>query len=128
MLFGRGCSLLLNLLTQILTGLSERDTAKALEAVHTASTQNMDARVLMKLLMHHVRAVLLLRYVPSLEKEFKEELGDAYDTVFAFSKEATITSDTLRALLAAYTTMTYAALPYAPLELAIVDLTAPVQG
>ena len=112
-----------SLLMEILEGLAQKDSAKALAAAHTAAAQNMDARVLMKLLMHHVRAVLLLRYVPALEKEFKDEMGDSFEALQALAKESSINSETLCTLLAAYSTSTYAALPHVPLELAIVDLT-----
>jgi hypothetical protein len=81
--------------------------------------------------MHHVRAVLLMRYVPAMSKEFAEEFGEeTYTTLLDMAKnpQAGITSDTLRTLLTAYTQMAYATLPYVPLELALIDLTTPLQG
>ncbi|HET8580881.1 MAG TPA: DNA polymerase III subunit gamma/tau [Candidatus Paceibacterota bacterium] len=114
------------LVLAILTGLAARDLDAALGSVREASEGNMDARVLAKLLMHSLRAVLLARYVPrsaaSLDDEFGAETGTA---LRALAKEPGITSDTLRAILEAYEGMAYAALPFIPLELALIDLAAP---
>lgn len=116
------------LIIAMLQGIVESDVEKALGAARTAIQQNMDARVLTKLLMHHVRATLLMRYVPNTAKEFEEEFGKETLSVLkemAEDSETRITSNTLRELLSAYTQMTYATLPYVPLELAIIDLIAP---
>jgi len=113
-------------LSRLLTALSGSDAASALTALADAAGENMDARTLAKLLMHRLRAVLLLKYAPDLADglaaEFPEEAFIAIKDI-ATSKDSSLTTDTLRALLEAHATMAYAALPYLPLELAVVDLT-----
>lgn len=112
------------LIFNIIRALAAKDSAAALTATRAAAEQNIDARVFAKLLMHHIRAVLLLRYAPALEKELIEELGqETAAELKALATQTGITSETLRALLAAYSQMTYAALPYAPLELALIEQT-----
>jgi len=79
--------------------------------------------MLAKLLIHRLRVVLLLRYAPGVADTLGKELSEA-DLVLAkeISKEPGINSDTLRALLDAYSTMAYAAVPHLPLELAVIDI------
>ncbi|MEK7509752.1 MAG: DNA polymerase III subunit gamma/tau [Patescibacteria group bacterium] len=110
----------------IVKAIAEKDAPKALAAVRAAVKENIDARVLTKLLIHRFRVVLLLRFAPDLAEEFSHELTEA-DLALAkdVAKNANVTSDTLRAILEAYSTMFYAAVPHLPLELAIIDITTP---
>ena len=110
----------------LIEALAEKNTEKAIQAISNAVKENMDIRVLTKLVMHRVRAVLLLRYVPELKKDIADELSDEDMKLaekLAKDKEMAISSNTLKALLEAYATMAYAAIPHLPLELAVIDLT-----
>jgi len=111
-------------LRRLLACLAKKDTVGALRAVAVAVEENMDARTLAKLLIHRMRAVLLLRYAPDIAKELSAELTEA-DLALAqeLSKEPTVNSDMLRALLEAYERTAYAAVPHLPLELAIVEMS-----
>jgi DNA polymerase-3 subunit gamma/tau len=111
------------LIRQLLSGIAKKDVALALGAIEEAVKQNLDARTLAKLLIHRMRVVLLMRYAPDLADEFSKEIS-AEDAVLAkeISKERGVNSDTLRALLDAYATMAYAAIPHLPLELAVIDI------
>ncbi|MBI2610317.1 DNA polymerase III subunit gamma/tau [Candidatus Kaiserbacteria bacterium] len=111
------------LVRALLEGIAKKDASAALKAIQTAVSENMDARTLAKLLIHRMRVVLLMRYAPDLGDSLARELSDS-DVALARSlvKESGVNSDTLRALLAAYGTMAYAALPHLPLELAIVEI------
>jgi len=83
----------------------------------------MDARTLAKLLIHRMRVVLLMRYAPDLAEAFSKEMTEA-DLALAksLSKEPGVNSETLRALLGAYSQMAYAAVPHLPLELATIEI------
>jgi DNA polymerase III subunit gamma/tau len=107
---------------QIVTSLARRDADGAIQAIGALVAQNMDARVLAKLLIHRVRVILLMRYAPSLADELGKELGEA-DRALAkeLSKEPYMNSDVLRALLEAHARMAYAAVPHLPLELAVIE-------
>lgn len=113
------------LVRTLLAALAKKDANAALTAIHSAVAENMDARTLAKLLIHRMRVVLLMRYAPALAESFSKELTEA-DLALAkeLSKEPTVNSDMLRALLESYSRMAYAAVPHLPLELAVIDVCA----
>src|SRR3989338_539439 len=108
---------------ELVEGLASRDAKCALSAVHKAVLEHTDPRVLAKLLIHRMRVVLLLRFAPDLAAELSKEMTEA-DKALArdVAKNPGVTSDTLKLLLEAYSTMAYAAVPHLPLELAIIDI------
>jgi DNA polymerase-3 subunit gamma/tau len=111
------------LVRMLLSGIAEKDAAKALAAVQTAVADNLDMRTLTRLLIHRLRAVLLLRYAPDVAESISHELSDADVALCTeLSKNANVNSDTLRAFLEAFNTMAYAAVSHLPLELAIIDV------
>lgn len=113
------------LIRQLLEALARKDANAALKVIRTAVSENMDARTLAKLLIHRMRIVLLIRYAPDLTESFAKELTESdLSLAKALSKEPGVNSDTLRALLGAYSTMAYAAVPHLPLELAVIDITS----
>ncbi len=107
----------------ILGSIAQKDAAGAIAAMRTAVKENMDARMLAKLVIHRLRVALLMRYAPALVEELAAELTET-DQAFIkeISQSPTINSDTLKAFLNAYSTMAYAAVPHLPLELAIIDI------
>ncbi len=108
---------------QILGSLARKDTEAALAAMQSAIKENMDARMLAKLLIHRLRITLLMRYAPSLADSLAEELTETdRDFTKGLSKEPVVNSDTLRCMLEAYGKMAYAAVPHLPLELALIDI------
>lgn len=111
------------IIRQILAGLVEKNPEQALGAIRTAVEGNIDSRQLVRLLIHRMRVVLLMRYAPGLAESLAEELTEA-DRALAkeLSKKPAVNSDMLRTLLEAYATMAYAAVPHLPLELAVVDI------
>jgi len=113
------------LVRQLLSAIAKKDSSAALKSIQKAVSENMDARTLTKLLIHRMRVVLLLRFAPDLASVLSQELTEA-DSALAkeLSKEAGVNSDTLRALLEAYSRMAYSAVPHLPLELALIDICA----
>lgn len=110
---------------QILGSIAQGDASAALAALQSAVRDNLDMRVLARLLIHRLRVALLMRYAPELADSFAHELSDEDVTfVQGLSKLPNINSDMLKALLEAHATMTYAALPHLPLELAIIDISS----
>ena len=111
------------LIRQLLTALAKKDSALAIAAIKSAVADNVDARTLCKLLIHRMRVVLLMRYAPDLAEELGKELTESDATLAKeISKEPGVNSDTLRALLEAYSRMAYAAVPHLPLELAAIEI------
>lgn len=111
------------LVRQLMSALVRKDAGAALKVAEAAVSQNIDARILMKLLLLRMRIILLMRYAPDLAEELSQELTEADVSIAKeLSKEPTVNSDMLRSLLEAYSRMAYAAVPHLPLELAIVDI------
>jgi DNA polymerase-3 subunit gamma/tau len=109
----------------ILGSLAHKDAAAALAMLQEAIKDNLDMRVLARLLIHRMRIALLLRYAPEIASGFSHELSEEdMGFVQGLSKQPGVNSDTLRMLLEAHSQMAYAALPYLPLEMAIIDVTS----
>ncbi len=108
----------------ILSSLHTGDAQQGLEALRKASEDGVDMNVLSKLLLEKLRAVLLLRYMPSMQKQFGEEFV-AEDLVllqeYASAQPPRITSTTLTRFLESHAAISRAYLPHLPLELAIID-------
>jgi DNA polymerase-3 subunit gamma/tau len=111
------------LVRRILKGIAEKDPGAALAAIRTAEGENIEARLLTRLLIHRLRAVLISRFAPDLLESFSRELSEAdTELVGKLAKDAHVTSDTLRAVLEAHERMAYAAVPFLPLEMAVTDI------
>lgn len=107
----------------ILKAISEKDAGTALSAISIAMKDNIDARVLTKLLIHRLRVVLLLRFAPNLADTFLKELTEGdLELMKELAKNPGVTSDVLRQLLEAHSIIAYAAVPHLPLEMAIMDI------
>jgi len=111
------------LVRTLLTAVAKKDVAGSLGAIQKAVREHIDALVLTRLLIHRLRAVLLLRFAPELAESLTAEMTEA-DLALAqqLVKEPGITSETLRAVLEAHAQMSYAAVPHLPLELAVIDI------
>lgn len=110
---------------KLLAALADGNADQALAAINSSVSENIDARMLVRLAIHRLRVIMLMRYAPSLAKELAEELTEAdRELAQELSKKPSVNSDMLRALLEAYSTMAYAAVPHLPLELAVIDIYA----
>ena len=113
------------LVNEMVEAIARRDQEKALEAVGRAVAENTDVKTLMKLLLHKIRAVMLLRFAPEMAGTFALQFS-AED--FKFLKElsgkegANISSMALYELLGAYDGVSRSYIPQLPLELALVKI------
>ncbi|MFZ2886266.1 MAG: DNA polymerase III subunit gamma/tau [Minisyncoccia bacterium] len=114
---------------QILGSLGQKDAAAAFAALQSAIRDNVDMRVLTRLLIHSLRIALLMRYAPELADDLSKELAEE-DVAFVqgLSKLPAVNSDMLRTLLEAHSTMAYAAMQHLPLEMAVVDICEKQKG
>ena len=113
------------LINEIVAGIAKGDLPAALAAVTKAVEQNSEMRMLMKLLLTKVRAVMLLRFAPEMEKSIAEQFvpEDLNFLKELSGKEgATISSATLYELLGAYEGLGRSTIPQLPLELALVTI------
>jgi len=113
------------MINAIISSISESDLSQGLKAVSKATAENIDTKVLLKLVLEKLRAVLLLRYAPELENDLKSEYSESD---FKFLKELSvkkgkkINSKSLNRLLEAYDNTGRAYVRELPLELALMDI------
>ena len=111
------------LLRKLMKALVEKDAASGLKVLATAVEDNLDMRILARMLIHRMRVVLLMRHAPDLVAEFGKELSDE-DVALAkeLSTQSGANSDVLKSLLDAHSTMAYSAVPHLPLEMMVIDI------
>lgn len=112
-------------LGELVGAIAQNDLAQALACVHSVVEENIDMLAFMKLLVHRIRAVLLLRVAPNMAQQLAEQFSEEdFKEMQALAKEsgAAITSATLSSLLDAYIQTPRAYIQHLPLELALVEL------
>lgn len=114
------------LVNDYVAAVASGDLDKGLSAVGEAAEANIDMKVFLELVLTKTRAVLLLRFAPSREKQLADSLSEE-DMEFlkklADDKDVKITSETLLELLKAHDMVGRSAVPQLPLELALVTIT-----
>lgn len=114
-----------SLINDFVKSVSERSLSRAIDCLHKASSQNVDMRVFLKLVLQKLRFILLLKFGGGLEREIKDELSEEdffFVDSIAEDKEAAINSEVLSELLAAQDLVSRAYTPELPIELALVKL------
>jgi DNA polymerase-3 subunit gamma/tau len=115
------------LLNDFLKALDEKNSANGLKVVNSASSQNIDMNTFMRLVLHRIRAALLLRLSPDMKEilrdEFSEEDFAVLETL-ASKNNSGITSKTILELLKAQEYSRFSPIPELPLELAIAELAS----
>lgn len=113
------------ILSELLLSLEEKDVARALEATGKASEGGIDMKTFAKLLLERMRAIMLLRFSPKMQKVLEEEYTEAdFEVLEKISKnpKSLINSTSLLAFIEAAEMTAYASIPSLPLEVAIVRL------
>ena len=113
------------LVNDVITALEERDAKKGLEALRSAADGGVDMRIFAKLLLEKMRAVLLLRYVPSMREQFAADFSPDDMKLLedhAVRSLSQINSKSLVAFLDAYTEIGKASVAQLPLELALLEV------
>lgn len=113
------------LVRAMLEAMGERNLSKALAALQKTAERNVDMKVFAKLLLHRMRAVLLLRFAKDLVSVIKDEVSES-DFVFLekLSKDpkSGIDAGALQEFLGAYEHIGRAYIPHLPIELALIKL------
>ena len=113
------------LVNDFIEAIEVSDLERGLMAVRRANDANVDMRVFIKLVMHKIRLILLLKYAKDMEQLIKDEVTESdysFLQKIAENPESKISSKTLLELLNAYDVAGYAHLPELPLELALISL------
>jgi DNA polymerase-3 subunit gamma/tau len=112
----------------LVSALATGDLSKALAAVAKVRAHDADARILIRLVLERVRAIMLARNAPEVFAQVANEYTEEERTELerlAREAKVPITSKTLHVLLQASYDTPVAALPYLPLEMALMDILAP---
>lgn len=114
-----------SLVNEFIEALDAENVSAALMAVDKAAKANVDMRAFLKLTLHKVRLILLLRFAREMETGIQEEVSDT-DFIFlkklAAHAESKIGSRTIVELLHAAEGLGYTYLPSLPLEMAVLKL------
>jgi len=117
------------MINDFIRAIDENKLEVGLKSISEAQEASIDLLLYFKLVLHKMRAILLLRNLKSSEEKLKEEMTDT-DFVFlkslADKKPSKINSDTLLILLSYYDMVAKAYLPEMVLELVLNKLITPV--
>ncbi len=114
------------LVNNFIKAIAEKKLETSLEIVGDVVAQNLDMKTFMKLVLHKIRVVLLLKYAKEMEGGFKEQFAkEDFDFLKELSenKDSNINSNVLYELLGAYDGIARSYIPQLPIELALVKLS-----
>lgn len=110
------------MINDFIRAIDEQNLELGLKSISQATESNIDLLLYFKLVLHKMRAILLLRNLKSSEEGIREEMTDA-DFTFLKSlsekKPSKINSETLLTLLSFYDLVSKAYLPEMVLEVAL---------
>jgi len=113
------------LLMKVVNALSEKKVEDGLAAVALATAAGADMKLFLRLLLERVRAIILLRNLPSRREDilasFNEEDAKMLETLSA-TPNLPLNSHLLLRLLDAADQTNRSSIPHLPLEVAIIDL------
>ena len=111
---------------QLVKALHEKDKEKALEAISLATDTSVDMKLFARLLLEHVRAVMLLRNLPAKKEDILGAFGtDTKEVLEGFAQEVSpLNSHLLLRLLQATELVSRSPIPQAPLEITVIEMTS----
>ena len=115
------------IILNLLKALQEKNTEAGLTAIREAVTAHVKMKLFARLLLEHVRAVMLIRHQPSQAEDILAAFGEGAQTLLkslASEKTSPINSQLLLRLLASAEGVERSPLPQLPLEIAVIELTA----
>lgn len=114
------------ILTDLLTALHERKTEAALTAVAQAVASHVEMKLFVRLILDHVRAVMLLRHQPGAKAELLAAFSESMQNTlaaFAAAPATSLNSHLILRLLTASDQTGRSPIPHLPLEITIVEVT-----
>jgi len=112
-------------LLALLEALHNKDRETALLAVQDAVAQNVDMKLFVRVLLEHIRAVMLVRNLPTKKEALLSALGpEARVKVELYAGgTSALNSHMLLRFLHATELISRSPIPHAPLEIAIIEVT-----
>ena len=118
------------LVNQFIASVAEKDLDRGLKVVNLASKNSADMQIFAKLILHKVRAILLLRFSKEMEKIFTDEFSEndfKFLKDLSQNKDSNINSETLKELIDTYIQIKSAYISQLPLELILIKLAKKVE-
>lgn len=117
------------LVNLFITALADEDLEKGFKSVQKATEDSIDSQVFLKIVLHKIRAILLLRLAKDLRKTIEDDFSKTdFDFLLDLSQKAkTINSKTILALIEASEQAKNSFIPQLPLELALIKLIKNVE-
>ncbi len=114
------------LVNDVISAIASKNLEKGIETVRKATSENLDMKLFLRLIIEKFRVAIILRYAPKLEKEMAGDLNET-DLEFLKSlikedKDGMLRSNSLSILLEAYQNIDRAFVTELPLELALVQI------
>lgn len=112
------------LLETLLVAVAAKDVESALGAVRAAVAAHVDMKLFMRLLLEHVRAVMLIRFAPGSQSETLAQFGEGMQQTLASlagGQGSALNSQLLLRLLRAADETARSPIPQLPLEIALVE-------
>ncbi len=112
------------LMRQLIKSIHEKNIAGSLEAIAGVANDHVDMKLFSRLLLEHIRAVMLLRHEPAKAETLLAQFGTETKellTTIATATPATLNSQLLLRLLQASEQIGFSPIPHLPLEIAIVE-------
>jgi len=108
----------------LLEALHTKDTSQGLEVLQTAVDYHVDMKLFARVLLEHIRAVMLLRNIPEKKDMILKAFGnEAQAKISELSQvESPLNSKLLLRFLEATDQINRSPIPQAPLEIAIIDM------
>jgi DNA polymerase-3 subunit gamma/tau len=110
-------------LLELLAALHTKNKETALTVIETVVKEPVNIKLFVRLLLEHIRAVMLVRNLPSQREAILSAFGtESRSAIEAYAAESTaLNSHLLLKLLQASELMARSPIPHLPLEIAIVD-------
>ncbi|MBU0611951.1 DNA polymerase III subunit gamma/tau [Patescibacteria group bacterium] len=114
------------LVNDFISAIAEKKLEEGIEVIRKASSENLDIKLYIKLIIQKFRMAIVLKYAPKLEKEMVNDLSDTdlkfLKEIIKQDKTGMIRSPALSILLEAYQNIDHAFISELPLELALIKI------
>ncbi len=114
------------LVNNFIQSIAEKKLEEGIMAVRKASSENLDMKLYLKLIIQKFRIAIILKYAPKLENEMSGDLSEAdlefLKNLVKQDKEGMLRSHALVILLEAYQNIDRAFVSELPLELALIKI------
>lgn len=114
------------LVNDFISAISEKDLDRGLKAVQKATEDSIDAQLYLKLILHKLRAVLLIRFAKDMQKVVKDDFSEKdfeFIQKIANDKDSNLNSKTLIELIDTSSQIKQSYISQLPLELVLIKLT-----